>query len=274
MKADLHVHTYFSTDSNACMQESVEVAIKRGLDAIAFTEHWDEDYPEEFREDLREANGPEGMKLHPDFDERPLFTFDIEKYFKELERVRSLYGDRIRILSGIELGMRPHRGDILKLYKGMVDKYRFDVVLGSVHLVNDEEPYYPEAWFKLGADRLIKEYYENMLECVKEYDLFTSLAHIDYVVRYVPDELIDTTPEEYFKGVYGRNSQTIDEILKIIIKRGQALEVNTNGAFTRIKHVHPSDAIMNRYKELGGTAITYGSDAHYSEKVGDGIYGI
>ncbi len=274
MKEDLHIHTNFSTDSNAIMSESVEFAIKRGLDRIAFTEHWDEDYPDIYREDFRQAAGKDCKKFHPDFDERPLFTFDIDLYFEKIKEMRRLYGDKIQILSGIELGLRPGRPDILKKYKDAVDKYKFDVVLGSTHLVNDDEPYYPEAWFKYGADKLIAEYFNNMLDNVREYDFFTSLAHIDYVVRYVPDELIDCSPEEYFKGVYSGNSKTIDEILKIIIERGQALEVNTKGAFTRIKHVHPSDEIMARYGELGGTKITYGSDAHYSEKVGDGIYGI
>jgi histidinol-phosphatase (PHP family) len=274
MKADLHIHTRFSTDSNAIMSESVETAIKRGLDMIAFTEHWDEEYPDEFREDFRKDAGPDWKKYHPDFDERPLFTFDIDEYFKEIERMRSLYGDRIRILSGIELGLRPGRKDILKKYKDAVDRYRFDVVLGSTHLVNGDEPYYPDAWFKHGADRLIEEYFKNMLENVRECDFFTTLSHIDYVVRYVPEELIDCSVEEYFRNVYRKNSRIIDEILKIIIERGQALEVNTKGAFTRLGHVHPSDEIMARYRELGGTKLTYGSDAHYSEKVGDGIYGI
>ncbi len=256
------------------MEESVGAAIKRGLDRIAFTEHWDEDYPDEYREDFRQAAGPDRKKYHPDFDERPLFTFDIDDYFKALERVRSLYGDRIKILSGIELGLRPHRPDISEKYRKAVEKYRFDVVLGSTHLVNDEEPYYPEAWFKYGADTLIEEYFKNMLENVRECDFFTSLSHIDYVVRYVPKELINCPLPEYFGRVYEKNARVIDEILKIIIKRGQALEVNTKGAFTDIGHVHPSDEIMKRYRELGGTKLTYGSDAHFSEKVGDGIYGI
>ncbi len=274
MKEDLHVHTRFSTDSGADMRESVEKAIERGLDRIAFTEHWDEDYPEEYRELIRKANGTDGMKLHPDFDMRPLFTFDIKEYFEELGRVRALYGNRIRILSGIELGLRPGRKDILKKYREMIDEYRFDVILGSIHLVNDEEPYYPEAWKRHGADALIGEYFNNMLECVTEYDFFTSLAHIDYVVRYVPEELIDRAAPDYFREVYSKNAQTIDKILGIIIKRGQALEVNTKGAFTQIEHVHPSDEIMAAYKRLGGNHLTYGSDAHYPEKVGDGIYGI
>ena len=103
MKEDLHIHTSFSTDSNAIMEESAEAAIKRSLDRIAFTEHWDEDYPDVYREDFRQAAGPDWKKYHPDFDERPLFTFDIDEYFKALERVRGLYGDRIKILSGKSL---------------------------------------------------------------------------------------------------------------------------------------------------------------------------
>ena len=274
MKADLHVHTRFSTDSSAIMKESVEAAIEKGLDRIAFTEHWDEDYPDIYRDDIREANGENNKIVHPDFDERPLFTFDFEAYFRELEKVRELYGDKIEILSGIELGLRPGRPDIVKKYREAVEKYKFQVVLGSVHLVNDEDPYYGKMWKNYGVDNLVREYFDGMLRSVKEYDFFTSLSHIDYAVRYVPEDMIDCSAEEYFSKVYFRNSEVIDEILKTIIKRGQALEINTKGAFMPIKHVHPSDAILNRYKELGGTRFTTGSDAHRSKYVGSLIHGI
>ena len=103
MKEDLHIHTRFSTDSGAIMPVSAEAAIKRGIDRIAFTEHWDEDYPEKYRKATRDFNGPDVMALHPDFDDRPLFTFDIDEYFRALEEVRNFCGDRIQILSKLKI---------------------------------------------------------------------------------------------------------------------------------------------------------------------------
>ena len=41
MKADYHVHTYYSDDSIYPMEEVVKDAIAKGLDEIAITDHVD-----------------------------------------------------------------------------------------------------------------------------------------------------------------------------------------------------------------------------------------
>jgi len=51
-KLDLHVHTRFSGDSDADPEEMVRVAIRRGLDGIAFTEHYSYE-ASEFAEELK-----------------------------------------------------------------------------------------------------------------------------------------------------------------------------------------------------------------------------
>lgn len=47
-----------------------------------------------------------------------------------------------------------------------------------------------------------------------------------------------------------------DEILRGIIQKGKALEVNGRG--TGIPYI-PEDGILRRYRELGGELVTYGS---------------
>ena len=44
MRADCHMHTYFSGDSEAKPEEMVLAAIDKGLEAICFTDHEDIDY--------------------------------------------------------------------------------------------------------------------------------------------------------------------------------------------------------------------------------------
>jgi len=39
MKCDLHVHTFYSRDSNSSPKEMVETAIKKGIDCLAITDH-------------------------------------------------------------------------------------------------------------------------------------------------------------------------------------------------------------------------------------------
>ena len=44
IKADFHMHSHFSGDSNTPMEEMIQQAIRLGLTHICFTEHQDLDY--------------------------------------------------------------------------------------------------------------------------------------------------------------------------------------------------------------------------------------
>lgn len=43
---DFHMHSSFSADCEAEMEEMVQEAINKGMEEIAFTEHLDVDYPD------------------------------------------------------------------------------------------------------------------------------------------------------------------------------------------------------------------------------------
>ena len=46
MKADFHVHTSFSYDSDSAPEEMIQAAIQKGLKTICITEHHDLDFVE------------------------------------------------------------------------------------------------------------------------------------------------------------------------------------------------------------------------------------
>ena len=60
----------------------------------------------------------------------------------------------------------------------------------------------------------------------------------------------------------------ISEILKHIISKGKGIEINTSSFRYKLDDLTPSKDILKLYKELGGTIITIGSDAHKAEHVG------
>ena len=45
MKSDLHIHTFFSGDSDTPMEAMIQEGIRKGLHTMCFTEHLDLDYP-------------------------------------------------------------------------------------------------------------------------------------------------------------------------------------------------------------------------------------
>lgn len=230
--ADLHTHSSFSTDSSEPLFEMAESAVRKGLKTLCLTEHMDFDYP----------TGE--------------FQLDTRAYREELLRVRGEFSDRLELLFGVELGLADYLAETLCEYSSAWD---FDFVIGSIHLVDRLDPYYPDHYEKIGKNAILR-YFECMLSAVKAFDGFDVLGHLDYIVRYSPEKSYD--PPDY--------REILDEILKTVISRGKGIEINTKG-LDSLGYVHPNEWILKRYKELGGEIITVGSDSHNVTHIGDGF---
>jgi histidinol-phosphatase (PHP family) len=209
----------------------IEDAIKKSKDlgiGIIITEHMDYKYP---------LPGE--------------FIFNPDKYFKEYEKYRN-----DKVLLGLEMGFRP---DNIVENKELAEKYPFDYIIGSIHVVDNLDLYTSD--FYQGRDK--KEAYEHylkfMIECVKSYDFFDSLGHIDYITRYA--RFND-------KELYYREFQElIDEVLKQLADKDKAIEINTR-RLKEPKAVENLMVIYNRFYELGGRFVTLGSDSHNTESIG------
>lgn len=244
IQADMHMHTWFSTDSEACPRDMADEAVRKGLKTICFTDHFDKD-------DLEW--GEEGI-------------FDVDAYFVEMQKLQEEYAGKLNIRIGIELGLRTYLKDY---YEELTKKYPFDFVIGSVHNVpykKDAEGnilYTDPAAEKLFTDRTDKEAYrlmmETTLENVRTSDCFQTLGHLDYVVRYGKSR-----EKEYSYTDY---ADIIDEILKLLIEKEKGLEVNSAGLKYGLPFAHPHPDVLKRYRELGGEIITIGADAHKAEHI-------
>ena len=244
IQADMHMHTWFSTDSEACPCDMADESVRKGLKTICFTDHFDKD-------DLEW--GEEGI-------------FDVDAYFVEMQKLQEEYAGKLNIRIGIELGLRTYLKDY---YEELTKKYPFDFVIGSVHNVpykKDAEGnilYTDPAAEKLFTDRTDKEAYrlmmETTLENVRTSDCFQTLGHLDYVVRYGKSR-----EKEYSYTDY---ADIIDEILKLLIEKEKGLEVNSAGLKYGLPFAHPHPDVLKRYRELGGEIITIGADAHKPEHI-------
>ena len=120
----------------------------------------------------------------------------------------------------------------------------YDNIIASIyHCYNSKFP----APINLNSEQASKQYYELMLKTV-EYGKFQTLAHIDFPRRFFDEWLYDQS--------------TIDEILKIIIEKKIALEINTSTVKTFDGELMPNYTLINKYKDLGGKIAVMGSDAH------------
>lgn len=238
---DYHLHTSFSSDSDAPMEDMIRQAILLDLKSICFTEHHDMDWPEN--------------------EDHFTFLVDTKSYQQSLYELREKYKNHIEILFGIELGLQPHlKAELINYTKN----YPFDFVIGSSHLVDRMDPYYPDLFEKYSDEKAV---FRRSFECIlKNLEVFTDFdvcGHLDYIVRYAPNQ------EQYYN--YLDDIDLIDCILKKCVEHQIGLEINTSGWKYGLSSPHPAIGIFKRYKELGGEIVTIGSDAHKPEHIAWGF---
>ena len=233
---DFHMHTNFSSDSNATMESMVRAGIQKGVTEVCFTDHVEFDPA-------------------PPYDEE---VFDPFIYQAEIERLRKIYGDQIEIRMGVEMGYQPH---IVHRMNQFVSRVDFDFILCSLHSI-DKLDFHTKAFFEgKTSEAAFENYFEVYYECAKSDITFSVLSHFDFLKRYAP-----YNGDQLFKD----NFDLIEGTFKQLIEKGKGIEVNTSG-FTRYKlgHSLPSADFLRRYKELGGEIITTGSDAHSPRHVAE-----
>ena len=238
IKADFHLHSYFSGDSDTPMEQMILKGIDLGLTQMCFTEHNDFDFP------VTELD-PEGK-----------FECNIDSYLYELIGLREKYKDKIKVLFGLELGMQPH---LARRHAILTKSYDFDFIIASSHICNGKDPYYPDFYEGRSEEDAYREYFSSIIDNIKKFKNFDVYGHLDYVVRYGPNKDAAYTYEKY--------QDLLEEILKLLIEEEKGLEINTGGLKRGLRDLHPATAILKRYRELGGEIITVGSDAHNPENL-------
>lgn len=229
---DYHIHTSFSEDSEVSMADMAAAADKNGLKEVCFTEHVDFDFPK-----LGDLN------------------VDFDLYAQQIDEAKAAYPD-INIRKGIEAGIELHTYE--RVEKFLADK-ELDFIIGSVHIVKGNDPYFPEFWQTVTKKEAFDEYARVCLECVSAASFYDVFGHLGYISKYCPLE------DNLF--AYSDYTDVIDTILETLVSRGQGLEVNTSGLL-KTGALLPELPIIRRFKQLGGEIVTIGSDAHTSEHVG------
>lgn len=235
MIADYHMHTLFSGDSEENPEKMIQRALFSDMHKMCFTDHQDFDY------------------AYDEFD----FMLDSDKYFDEISRLRDKYRGEIEISIGVEMGLEPHLYDKIDAF---LKRHPYDFVIGSTHLIEGVDPYYPEYFKEYGDKGGFQKYFNYILEtldCCSNFDVY---GHLDYIVRYAPEKDKNYSYEEF--------REIIDKILIKLIKMGKGIELNTGGLYKGMKSTNPHPDIIKRYKDLGGEVITVGSDSHKYEFIG------
>lgn len=234
MISDYHLHSSFSGDSEATPESMIQKAVSLGMKQMCFTDHYDMDYP----------------------DEPELFLFDVDKYFETMRHLKEQYKATIKLCIGIELGLQKH---LAPRCADLIQQYPFDFVIGSTHVVNHMDPYYPE-YFEGRMERdCYEQFFQEILDNLNVFQDYDVCGHLDYIVRYGPDK------NKFYS--YPAYREILDDIIKTCVHKGVGLEINTGGIAYGLGTTNPHPDILKRYRELGGEIITVGSDAHTPERL-------
>ncbi len=229
---DFHMHSLISFDGRSSAKDMVEAAAKAGLKEICFTDHLDYD----------------------PLNALSCGAFDTRLYNEAYDELS--HGQLI-IRRGMEFGMLPDNRDT---FLTDLKRRHFDFVMGSVHFVDDVDIYYPNFWEGKSMEQAERRCLEQTLECVKIHDGFDVLGHLTYPSKAAANPTHRPIEYDDYRDI-------VDEIFKILISRGQGIEVNTSGMDIAGVYL-PNEIYLHRFKELGGEIVTVGSDAHDTSRVG------
>ena len=233
---DYHMHSNFSGDCRATMEDMCRGAIAKDIAEIGFTEHYD---------------------LHPVDKHRDWFK--PEPWWAELERCRDLFADQLIIRAGIEIG-EPH------VYHteaaAMLARYPFDYALGSLHVVGQETIFNRHYFTSRTPAQAYGDFFQELFE-MTEQGGFDILSHFDLPARFGKIIYGGYDPKHY--------EFEIRSILQNCIDQGIALDINTKALRSSAQVMTPDIDILTWYTEMGGTRVTLGSDAHNPQDVGGGL---
>jgi histidinol-phosphatase (PHP family) len=237
---DGHLHTKLSPDSDVAIDDYGQAAVDRGIAEIAITDHVD---------------------FVPG---TPAYEFVA---FAERERVVREAAERwapagVTIRFGVEITYdRRHEAEI----RDHLARHTYDFVIGSVHVYADS-PYHASRVAAWTAGRTLPEivapYFDEVRAAIRS-GLFDVIGHLDFVKRYlmpyVTPKQLAAAPELY------------EPLLQALVDSGTALEVNTSGLRQVARETYPAGPIVERYRVLGGTGVSAGSDAHRADAFTAGL---
>lgn len=232
---DTHTHCYHSQDSRTPARDMIEGAIAKGLQYIALTDHYDLD-----------------MLGFPQVPQ-----IDLPRHFEELTILKEQYKGKIQLAIGIECGWAK---DVQDDYARNLAPYEIDMTINSVHMIDGKDCYAEGYYDDLPMDKCYDDYLNCVIDSLDAPYHFDSIGHLGYIMRKAP------YPDPIMK--YKQFGDKLDHILRTIIDKGVALEVNSHVKSLPLCCL-PTPGVLTRYREMGGELVTFGSDAHVVARIGD-----
>lgn len=226
MLHDQHCHTSYSLDSKANIEKYYQIASNYQTKYFVTTEHI------EFSSAYN----------HQDW------TVNFEQLINELTSLKNIF-QNVTPLLGVEIG---YKKNYIHNINDVINSYEFDFINLSIH-DNDVYDYYlKDAFISIGIDNMLKIYFNNIIDALKNFENFDVLSHFDYGFKtayLIDNSLLIDLYESYIRKIF-----------KLLIKQNKTLEINMK--VENILGVTHLKKILKWYQEEGGVKLSLSSDSH------------
>jgi histidinol-phosphatase (PHP family) len=238
LQFDFHTHHERCGHATGTIEHYVKAAVEKGLDLIGIADHSPYFYSEE-------------DQLYPTI---AMAKSELSHYVNEVLRLKAAYAGKIQVLLGMESDFFPQYADI---YQKQFNLYPFDYIIGSVHYVSDVSIFKRGRWEGLTKEQKVqtKDQYYELIEQSARSGMFQILGHIDAMKGFYPE----------FSSI---ETEMVETTLKVIAEHDIAIEINTSGKTKDCGGWYPGDDLLERAL-FHGVKVTFGSDAHTPDRVGD-----
>lgn len=224
------------------MEHTCARAVTLGLRSVAFTDHADFT---DWTVLADEAQFPAYLRAR--INQRILTppALDLDGYQESLIRCRDRFPD-LEILSGVELS-EPHWHP--DQAANLLRRGGFDLVVCGLHSLRhglDAFVEVSEGYRDRCGAEVVREYLAEAVRMIDAWDGFEVLAHVDYPVRTWRGR-----QRVYRCGDFEDEYRTV---LRSLAGSGRVLEFNTEVPLDR--------QVIEWWRQEGGTAVSFGSDAH------------
>ena len=246
---NLHTHTQFC-DGHAPMEDFVVEAIDQGFTHLGFTPH-----------SPISVESPVNMSRD-----------DVQAYFDEMARLRTVYGDRIHLYTSMEI-------DYVSVGDGPNNEYfrnlPLDYRIGSVHFIpsidNPEDmvdidgkfPGFKERMglkFNGDIEYVVKTFFSQMMAMVEEGG-FDIVGHMDKIGFNASMYRANIDEEPWY-------DQLVIALFENIMDHHLTIEVNTK-AWLQRNRFYPNLKYFGMLKRFNAP-IVVNSDAHYPTLLNNG----
>ncbi len=240
MRIDLHTHTWRCRHATGTVAEYVLAARVAGLDVIGLTDH---------------------APLPPGLDPEACYAMPAEEFETHLAEMADAAdaarapGDP-KVLVGIEADWLPgHPGHV----EGLLSRDDFDVVLGSVHMLDGwafDDPDLLDSWESRSVEAVWREYFSAVADAAAS-GMYDVIAHPDLVKKF------GHRPAEEPVALY-------EDVATELARTGVAIEVSSAGLRKPVGEIYPGPSLLRTLCRAGVPATT-SSDAHRPHEVGIGL---